>query len=1469
MDSTLSENSDTTDPDSCSGGVADELRAFASTLLGRSLTPGADDTSLFELGLQSLQLMRFVGRLRRAGRTVGFAELAADPTITAWARLLGDGPTAEPRQDRPARAPEHDGPTGDAPFPLTPVQQAYWVGRGDDQLLGGVGCHAYLEFETTGVDVARLGEAFRALLARHPMLRAVFAEDGTQTIAAESSWSGPEVHDLRASTSPEAESALRRLREGLSHRRFQVSRGEVVDLQVSRLPGGDRLHLDVDLLVCDVHSIRVLLADLAALYDGRRLPELGLTFADYLRRRAAAEGPARAVARDYWQARLADLPGGPRLPLAVEPGRLDTTRFTRRIQRLSPREWAALGQRAAACGVTSATLLLTAYAEILSRWSGDRRFLVNIPLFDRDREVHPDVAHLIADFTSLTLLDVDLDAAGDFAGRARAIQRRLHADLDHSAYNGVEVLRDLLRADPDSPRTAPVVFACNVDAPLVPAAFADRFGDHTFMLSQTPQVWLDNQVYLDRDGGLTIAWDAVEDLFPDRLLDQMQIAYAGLLRSLITAEWAGEPAIGLPETTRRRRAEVNGSTRAHSGLRLHDGFFVQAARDPGRPALLWGDHGRLSYGELADRACRIGAALRARGVGRGDTVLVNAPKGPDQITAVLGVLAAGAVYVPVGVDQPALRRDRIAAVCGAAVVLTAGPAALDDSELTIAEALRERPAAPVAGEPGDTAYVIFTSGSTGEPKGVQISHRAAVNTVEDVNERFALRGDDRVLAVSALDFDLSVWDIFGLLSVGGAVALVAEDERRDAAGWLRLCARHRVTVWNSVPALMDMLLTAAEPDPLPPTLRLALLSGDWIGLDLPERLAKQTGGRCRLVALGGATEAAIWSNACVVESVPAHWRSIPYGTPLRNQSYRVVDPVGRDCPDWVPGELWIGGDGVADGYRGDPDLTARRFVQRNGRRWYRTGDLGRYWPDGTLEFLGRVDQQIKVNGFRVELGEVEAVLVAHPSIARAVVVADGERNHRLSALVVEETPTTDPAPPPGPAAEPSAGGTDAAAATLTALLAGLGAGGDPTPIAGLPVSARHSEALHAWLDLLSERGRARVEAGMIHELRRPAETPGGADAETTSIDRARPLLAAVLAGTADPAALLDDPALSPEGVHLPGVADCLRAAGRVVGAAVTAPGATGLVVEYAAHGGRTADLLMAGHPGGGSPTYVTVSRFPEVPAAARTRLAGAATVRGEDGTTVPDDLLHRADIGLINDAFALTSPAEALAGLRPMLRPGARVLVVAGAADSTSALVLGPLLRGPGSRRTDAPVASWLAGFATAGFTVREIVSAGQGAALLTACLDETAPVVAADRILDWAAARLPGHMVPARLVVTPALPLNANGKVDRGAALRLASAAAVTAAAPAAPQGHLEEAVAELWRRSLGLTAVGRHDNFFRSGGDSVLATRMLADIRATFGTALPMADVLRAPTVAGMCRLITERSGAGATEDIESGVL
>ncbi|MCA1702565.1 MAG: AMP-binding protein [Actinobacteria bacterium] len=287
---------------------------------------------------------------------------------------------------------------------------------------------------------------------------------------------------------------------------------------------------------------------------------------------------------------------------------------------------------------------------------------------------------------------------------------------------------------------------------------------------------------------------------------------------------------------------------------------------------------------------------------------------------------------------------------------------------------------------------------------MQITHESAANTCDDVSERFGVTADDRVLAVSALDFDLSVYDLFGLLSVGGAVVLVPESERQDSSQWSALIRRWGVTVWNSVPALLTMLLDGTADD-LGGSLRLALVSGDRVDVGLGARLAARMPG-CRLVALGGATEASIWSNAFDVVPLDASWRCVPYGYPLHNQRFRVVDQAGRDCPDWVPGELWIGGLGVADGYRGDAERTRDRFVDYAGERWYRTGDVGRYRPGGLLEFLGRLDSQVKIGGHRVELGEVEAALRADHAVSDAVAVTIGEA--RLGAVVVGANGDPDP-----------------------------------------------------------------------------------------------------------------------------------------------------------------------------------------------------------------------------------------------------------------------------------------------------------------------------------------------------------------------------------------------------------------------------------------------------------------------------
>ncbi|MER6347257.1 amino acid adenylation domain-containing protein [Streptomyces sp. NPDC001595] len=990
--------------------TADELlRAVTDTF---DIPPGEDD-SLIAWGLDSITLMRIAGGWRRQGVRIGFAELAKEPTLRAWRTLLHahlPDPGAQPAP-RPAPPPAPAAPG--EPFPLAVMQHAYWIGRGEETTLGSVAAHLYVEFDGTGVDPDRLDTAVRALAERHAMLRARFTDDGRQQILPALTRPPTTVHDLRRMDEKSAAARLEELRQACSHARLDIEAGEVFAVRLSLLPEGrSRLHVDVDMLAADALSYRVLLSDLAALYDdpAAALPPIRTGYPDYLAERAEVRRLSREQARDRWRRRVPELPSAPDLPLVPEAERADPTRVARRHHWLPPEEKHRLTARAHQHGLTPAMAVATAFAEVLAAFGGRHRFLLNVPMFDR-RGSHPDVDLLVGDFTSSVLLDVDLTGDAPFAEHARRLQDRMHTDAAHADYSGVEVLRDLSRHRGEQV-LAPVVFTSALNlGELFDAGVRRHFGEPVWIVSQGPQVLLDAQV-TEVDGGLLVNWDVREDAFPAGLVDAMFAAFHGLVTRLGTDDtvWQTPVPALLPADQRAVRAAVNATDGPRGRLLLHEGFFARAAERPTAPALLWGTRGVLSYGELADRALRVAAALGARGVRPGDTVAVGLPKGPDQITAVLGALAAGAAYVPIGVDQPPARRDRIRATAGFTVALTDGRPFDGADALPVAEALRHAPLpGPVPGTAEDIAYVLFTSGSTGEPKGVEVPHRPAVNTLDDLTARFAVGPGDRCLALSALDFDLSVYDVFGLLGTGGAVVLVDEDDRREARRWVDLVHAHGVTVVNCVPALLDMLLLATGPGELA-GLRVVLLGGDWVGTDLPARLAERAPG-CRFAGLGGTTETAIHSTVCEVTGghVPAHWRAVPYGTPLRNVRCRVVDGRGRDCPDWVPGELWIGGDGVARGYRGDPARTAERFVERDGVRWYRTGDLARYWPDGTLEFLGRRDHQVKVRGFRIELGEVEAALARHPAVRWAVAGLTGEPGVQLAAAVAAGAAVTEEA----------------------------------------------------------------------------------------------------------------------------------------------------------------------------------------------------------------------------------------------------------------------------------------------------------------------------------------------------------------------------------------------------------------------------------------------------------------------------
>jgi amino acid adenylation domain-containing protein len=978
--------------------------------------------SFLELGGHSLLATQLVFRVQEAFHVeLPLRSLFETPTVAGLAATI---------EQRKRGTSEHVPPAGLVPapdlryepFPLTDVQQAYWIGRGTGVELGNIACHIYAEIDFPDFDRQRCELALERLIKRHDMLRAVVLADGSQKILEETPHYSLEILDLRGQQPESAHSQLEGVRDRMSHQVLDSDRWPLFELRAALLDDQRaRLHVSLDLLILDARSIQILAQEFSELYrhPDASLPSLQISFRDYvLAETALQSSDAYRRAQEYWIRRLPSLPPAPELPLARNPNSVARPRFVRRTARLAPEGWNRLKKRAVLAALTPAGVLLAAYAEVLAVYGKSPQFTINVTLFNR-LPLHAQVNDVVGDFTSLNMLAVDNSGQDTFEARARRLREQLWTDLDYRYFTGIRVLRELARTHGRPQRTAmPVVFTSflNLDQSSQDAAQPAPVGRVTYGISQTPQVWLDNLVH-EEEGALVSNWDAVEELFPDALLDDMHNSYQLLLNQLASddASWnrgfAESSRALIPPRQMEVRHEVNNTRAPSTDEVLHTLFLKQVDERPGQAAVCTPVH-RLSYAEVYRLACRVEEQLVDRGVGPNQLVAVLMEKGWEQVVAVLGIHLAGGAYLPVDPELPAERQRYLMDQGQVNVVLT--QSALQGrltlpSGLTVVAVDQLEPAdAITAGprrrqKPEDLAYVIYTSGSTGLPKGVMIDHRGAVNTVLDINQRFGVGPGDKVLAVSRLSFDLSVYDIFGLLAAGGTVVIPSAELAHDAAHWAQLMASEKVTIWNTVPALMQLLVEQAGPGEAAQSLRLIMLSGDWIPVNLPGDIRTKWPD-AKIVSLGGATEASIWSILYPIENVDSKWTSVPYGRPMLNQSFHVLNQSFAPCPVWVPGQLYIGGIGLAKGYWRDEQKTRASFVTdpATGQMLYRTGDLGRYLPDGNIEFLGREDFQVKVQGHRIELGEIEVRLQEHEGVETCVVVvqADDHSERRLVAYAV-------------------------------------------------------------------------------------------------------------------------------------------------------------------------------------------------------------------------------------------------------------------------------------------------------------------------------------------------------------------------------------------------------------------------------------------------------------------------------------
>ena len=927
------------------------------------------DSSLdfFELGGDSIRAQRIAQRIeQKFDIRVPFVSVLNARNAREFAESVEDKihPRAVPDELQKGGA---NSSTENHEFPMTGVQLAYLNGRNDHFELGKYNAHYYFEFESP-YSVSEIENAINKVVKKHDALRAIFQSNGTQKVLTDV----PEYKmEVIHCTAMEREIEAEKIRNELSHRTYQHDQWPLFTFKAIESGNSDRIvFTSFDLIVSDGYSMQIFFSDLSRVLRKQPYEEnLNYSYERYIRDLSHSRNQERYEEdKAYWASRLDNFPEYPHVPLAQKVSDCTDYTIVRKQDVICKRTWAKFKEVAKAHHISPSSLLCTIYAKVLSRWSNQQDLVLNLTAFER-KPFHKDVDKIIGDFTKLLPLALSMKENSLWKS-AEDVQNRIMDGLEHLTYDGTEIMRDLAKSrDQFGKAILPVVFTCVLfDAP---ENYYETLGKLRYSISQTPQIFIDNQI-AEMGKKLYVTWDIVKEMFNPEIIDYIFHDFVENIRYVAN----GQQDILLPEVD-EIWSHYNAEVKPDAKNTLHGLVACAMEKYGGRIAVV-GKDSSLTYDALDSLSNRIANFLRKKGVERGNRVAVLGERKVETIACILGILKVGAVYVPVDVSYPKERVDFIVQDGNCKMLLSRK--FLEDENVY---SYSDSALAPV-NSAEDEAYIIYTSGSTGKPKGVIMAHGATANTIIDINERIALKETDSLIGISSICFDLSVYDIFGALSCGAKLALVS-----DARDMNEICAtlvRENVSVWNSVPVLFDMAMKhrISTGDSSPLSLRKVLLSGDRIPLDICKTV-KDANCSADLISLGGATEAAIWSIIYPFSEVRPEWDCIPYGYPLKNQTFFVMNGNLELCPVGVSGDLYIGGVGLANGYNNDPEKTNQSFIRHpKFGRIYRTGDLGRLSPEGFIEFLGRSDTQVKLNGFRIELGEIEAAIMHTGKVTRAV-----------------------------------------------------------------------------------------------------------------------------------------------------------------------------------------------------------------------------------------------------------------------------------------------------------------------------------------------------------------------------------------------------------------------------------------------------------------------------------------------------
>ncbi|MDQ5920528.1 MAG: hypothetical protein QG673_584 [Pseudomonadota bacterium] len=1014
---------------------------FAHALQLETEIIGISD-SFFKLGGNSISAIKLIHEInRKLNRQIEIGVLYQCPTVKELSNLFCVASVGDFIY-KDYQIKENDLNNLFEPFRLSNVQQAYLIGREASQVLGGVSTHIYFEVMYKQIDKNRLQVAVNLLIKRHIVLKSRFSDELLQAIDQKDVYYKIDIYNCNT------QQDVMSIRDLMSHEVIPVTRIPLFNIAISYVVAIEQyiVHFSFDALLLDAVSIRIFLKELCLYYQNpnEQLPDLIINFRDYRKQyERIIQTNLYLQAQAYWLEKLDNYNFEMGLPLLIESALVNQPKF-RQISKLIDKPiWNKIKLKAQHYQVSLTTIVLMAYGCVFTYWSNQKNICINLTLFNR-LPLHEQINDIMGDFTLLELFNFVDERDISVLEHLKIIHFQLWNDIENCLFDGVELLR-LIRQKNSIPLDrviAPIVLTSILgeETDWAPP-LGGQNGTNLFFTAQTPQVWIDNKAYETVDG-FVAEWDYVEQLFSADQIEQMHSHYCYILEWLAITDWDKEklPHLEVPAADYALIQQANIASMdvvEHTLFGYYEHFIMNndyldhiAVVDNSNEVAQC-----FTYRNLIDDSTFCAGYIFRQNNNKdlfssaNNLIGILVEKGYIQVVTCLGIMKAGYGYLPLSVEWPTERVKEVLDQAGVSVLLLSktqmlgrATTILSDTyqiiliediffentgsklDSTIKSVQNLYQVTPV--KPTDIAYVIFTSGSTGKPKGVTITHQGALNTICAVNKKYSITNTDKILALSDLSFDLSVYDIFGMLSCGGTIVFPNQSSIKEPSYWIKLIRAYEITIWNSVPQLADLLIKEMQcGHEYIESLRLFLLSGDWIPVYLVLEIKRQLP-QTQTVSLGGATEGSIWSIWYEINEIDHRQNSIPYGIAMPNQKMYVLNQYNQHCPVGVNGEIHIGGAGLALNYWHDEYKTNKSYFKHPILgRLYKTGDLGRWNRKGYIEFLGRLDKQVKINGYRIELGEIETKLISLPGISEAIVTVQKvkERNYLVSYLIANYT----------------------------------------------------------------------------------------------------------------------------------------------------------------------------------------------------------------------------------------------------------------------------------------------------------------------------------------------------------------------------------------------------------------------------------------------------------------------------------